>query len=151
MPCCGGKKSVAAHATPYNPPSVLTEKTMQPQVTKPERVKMEFLGRQTGPIPYTVNNHIYYGANTNENRYADVLFNDVQKLLRLGVWRVVPEPPPPPPAPEPVKQAITIVEAPEPVAVVIPVEKKEPVAIAPTVKPEAGVIDKRKRGRPKRG
>lgn len=138
---CGGAKKAAQRAIVQQGAA-----TMQSQTDKPDRVRMEFLGRQLGPITYTANGHGYSGANTDENRYTDVLLADVAKLERLGVWRRVPvavqpvsvtesEPETVPlpevvpvltPVPEPIELRQEPIIAVEQVAVIVEVIAKEP-------------------------
>ena len=114
---CGGAKKAAARA--------ITQQgvgAMQIQAEKSDRVRMEFLGRQMGPITYTVNGHGYAGANTDENRFVDALSADVAKLERLGIWRRV-------------QVTVQVVQVSEPFSEVAPLPEVVPVPV-PTPEPK---------------
>lgn len=137
MPCrggCGGAKKAAQSVS-------VDSRVLANQEPRPDRVRMEFVGRQTGPITYTVNGHSYQGANTDENRFVDVPFADAEKLGRLNIWRragtptvEVTEAPPPPAPPEtkvvPVYQStiLTVVDGDG-----NPIKRKIPVQVTETV------------------
>lgn len=173
MPCrggCGGAKKAAQNGS-----QSMEARVMASAEPRPDRIRMEFVGRQTGPIGYTVNGHTYYGANTDENRFVDALPQDAEKLARLNVWRFAPidapvqvsapqvaPPAPLPPAPPmletrtvPVFQSstLTIVDGDgNPIKKTIPVQTQtavaQPVNIvtsAPTVEQPAEAPKKRAR------
>jgi glycosyltransferase involved in cell wall biosynthesis len=172
MPCrggCGGAKKAAQRGI-----ESMESRVMANQEARPDRVRMEFVGRQTGPITYTVNGHSYQGANTDENRFVDVPVADAEKLSRLNIWRrvtaeqqgapisapIAPAPlPPAPPPPEtkvvPVYQSavLTVVDGDgNPIKRTIPVQAQapiaEPVAVtttAPATQPEQPAPKRRAR------
>lgn len=54
-----------------------------------ETVRMEFTGSQVGGITYTVNGKSYKGGNNPINKFIDARPGDVERLLNLGMWRIV--------------------------------------------------------------
>jgi len=62
----------------------------------PGVVRLEFIGDRVGAVTYTVNGNAYRGGNNAFDKFADAQPGDVEKLVGLGVWRVVPKPPPEP-------------------------------------------------------
>ena len=62
----------------------------------PGVVRLEFIGDRVGAVTYTVHGNAYRGGNNAFDKFVDAQPNDVEKLVGLGVWRVVPKPPPEP-------------------------------------------------------
>jgi hypothetical protein len=61
---------------------------------------MAFTGLQKGQLTYFVNGHPYQGADNPVDKYIQARPEDVQVLLALGVWQVVPPPSKPTVMPE---------------------------------------------------
>ena len=100
--CCGGNadallraKQVLAEANGDLPFTPALE--VQMGIHEPDIVRMEFVGQNTGAIPYLgrPSGRTYYGANNVHDKYANVDPRDVDHLASLGVWRVVPGQPRP--------------------------------------------------------
>jgi glycosyltransferase involved in cell wall biosynthesis len=100
--CCGGNadallraKQVLAEANgelPWSPPL-----EVQMGIEEPPVVRMEFTGPQKGAIPYIgrPSGRTYYGADNRFDKYQNVDPRDVDHLVSLGVWKVVPGQPRP--------------------------------------------------------
>lgn len=92
MPCqtCGGGKARAQVVINTLPPS--------PEEGK---VVLEYIGQNTGAIPYRVNRRTYRGGNNDTDKFVQVEPQDVEGLLNYQVFRKVAKsfkPPTPPPS-----------------------------------------------------
>ena len=58
----------------------------------PNEVRLEFTGEYLGPVAFNVNGRTYYGAKDELHRFINAPREDVDRLVSLGKWRVVPPP-----------------------------------------------------------
>ncbi len=58
----------------------------------PNEVRLEFTGPYLGPVGFTVNGRIYYGAKDDIHRFVNAPREDVAGLLATNKWRVVAPP-----------------------------------------------------------
>jgi hypothetical protein len=101
-PCCGNNaagQEIMAIKRRFNQSAPETvAQTMDEVKAKKEtmdantRVRMEFVGAASAPIPYRVHGRVYRGCNNNFDRFIDALPDDVEALEMTGAWRRVSRP-----------------------------------------------------------
>ena len=128
--CCGGNAAAVLAAKQ-------AVQSMSISAVADGRTRLEYLGKQSGAVTFTVNGRQYRGGNNDFDRYVDALREDVPHLLRLGMWReasigvqsrlIEVTAPIQVTTPAPVVEAV---KAPEPVAVIEPVKLPEPLELS---------------------
>ena len=83
--CCGGDGGAAIIAAK----EALTGMTIKAAPVNTGMVKMEFVGDQFGPITFFGSKgKEYRGGKNIEDRYAEVLAEDVKRLELSGKWKI---------------------------------------------------------------
>lgn len=78
--CCGGNGAAVLAAKQ-------AVESMMTSVVPEGAVRLEYLGKQSGAVTYTINGRQYRGGNNDLDRYVDARKEDVNQLLSMGMWR----------------------------------------------------------------
>lgn len=139
--CCGGDAGNAVLAAKQAlsgsaPPSPQAESLPAGQT----RVRMEFIGGETGAVSFSgLNNRKYRGANSALHKYIDAHPEDVERLEMTGKWQRVERNPARQPAPTPVRGTGELVREAEE-ALIRSSEKVEADVVTPALPPEEALM-----------
>ncbi len=87
--CCGGGNAAAQIIKIKNQMSQKGE-TMLPNAPLPDTVRLEYIGDNQAARTFTVHGRQYRGGKNPNDRYVNVLKEDVEKLVSFGLWKIIP-------------------------------------------------------------